>query len=81
MDYEDFKNQLMAMGATEEDVVRLNLEGMEKAFYTYIYMYADGFLDELDVKTEKEFQEFCYQTGRELVMENLNEFFITRKEN
>ena len=72
MYFKDFKNEILERCGTYDDVFRLNDEGHESAYDAHVEMFHNG---EFGSMTEMEFDLFCYEIGREFVLDNLGDIF------
>lgn len=77
MYFKDFKHAILENGGTFDDVWRLNDEGHRKMHSENVVMFLDG---EFGDMTVEEFDLWCYEEGRELVLENLGKQFYLRKQ-
>lgn len=81
MSFEEFEKAILEKGGSFEDVGRLNKEGFDAAEDAFREMWESGEMEY--IKTEDDFNEWCYWIGRAFIMENLGEepYTITRGEN
>lgn len=75
MTYWRFANHLKAMGASIEDVRRLDREGRQSALDAHGDMLELG-----EFETWNDLHSFCAHIGREFVLDNIDDLFFIRKE-
>lgn len=69
MDFLTFKTALLDMGATMQDVFRLDHEGRDSARDAHIDMWESGEMPEC--ATRNDFESLCVWIGRDFVIDNV----------
>lgn len=73
MERAEFSRRILSIGGTYHDVNRLDDEGYQSAWDAHRDMWEAGEMPEL--KTNADFAAFCYETGRDFVLDNMGDTF------
>ena len=73
MDRTEFSRRILSIGGTYEDVNRLEEAGYNSAWDAHLDLWKSGFMPE--IKTNAEFDSFCYDAGRDFVWDNMGDTF------